>query len=43
MPPLNAGGMLYLHGDSGTMYEYIHLNNDLTMRETTPMPGSASL
>ena len=22
--------MLYLHGDSGTMYEYIHLNNDLT-------------
>jgi hypothetical protein len=28
----NAGCMLYLHGDSGTMYEYIHLNNDLTMR-----------
>ena len=28
-----AGGcMLYLHGDSGTMYEYIHLNNDLTMQ-----------
>jgi Peptidase family M23 len=26
----NAGCMLYLHGDSGTMYEYIHLNNDLT-------------
>ncbi|HEX4525923.1 MAG TPA: M23 family metallopeptidase [Gaiellaceae bacterium] len=25
-----AGCMLYLHGDSGTMYEYIHLNNDLT-------------
>jgi len=24
--------MLYLYGDSGTMYEYIHLNNDLTMR-----------
>ena len=22
--------MLYLHGRSGTMYEYIHLNNDLT-------------
>ena len=22
--------MLYLHGVSGTMYEYIHLNNDLT-------------
>jgi hypothetical protein len=28
----NAGCMLYLHGASGTMYEYIHLNNDLTMR-----------
>jgi hypothetical protein len=28
----NAGCMLYLYGDSGTMYEYIHLNNDLTMR-----------
>jgi Peptidase family M23 len=27
-----AGCMLYLYGDSGTMYEYIHLNNDLTMR-----------
>jgi hypothetical protein len=26
----NAGCMLYLHGSSGTMYEYIHLNNDLT-------------
>jgi hypothetical protein len=26
----NAGCMLYLKGDSGTMYEYIHLNNDLT-------------
>jgi hypothetical protein len=25
----NAGCMLYLHGDSGTTYEYIHLNNDL--------------
>jgi hypothetical protein len=24
--------MLYLHGDSGTMYEYIHLNNDVTMK-----------
>lgn len=24
----SAGCMLYLHGDSGTMYEYIHLNND---------------
>jgi hypothetical protein len=26
----NAGCMLYLYGSSGTMYEYIHLNNDLT-------------
>jgi Peptidase family M23 len=26
----NAGCMLYLKGTSGTMYEYIHLNNDLT-------------
>jgi hypothetical protein len=25
----NAGCMLYLHGDSGTTYLYIHLNNDL--------------
>jgi peptidase M23-like protein len=25
-----AGCMLYLHGKSGTTYEYIHLNNDLT-------------
>jgi hypothetical protein len=28
----NAGCMLYLYGNSGTMYEYIHLNNDLTMK-----------
>jgi hypothetical protein len=28
----NAGCMLYLRGDSGTTYDYIHLNNDLTMR-----------
>jgi hypothetical protein len=28
----SAGCMLYLHGDSGTTYEYIHLNNDVTMR-----------
>jgi len=28
----SAGCMLYLYGDSGTMYEYIHLNNDRTMR-----------
>jgi murein DD-endopeptidase MepM/ murein hydrolase activator NlpD len=26
----SAGCMLYLYGSSGTMYEYIHLNNDLT-------------
>jgi hypothetical protein len=26
-----AGCMLYLYGDSGTKYLYIHLNNDLTM------------
>lgn len=24
--------MLYLHGSSGTMYEYVHLNDDLTRR-----------
>jgi Peptidase family M23 len=28
----SAGCMLYLYGASGTMYEYIHLNNDLTTR-----------
>ena len=28
----SAGCMLYLYGRSGTMYEYIHLNNDLTAR-----------
>jgi hypothetical protein len=28
----NAGCMLYLYGASGTTYMYIHLNNDLTMR-----------
>jgi len=27
-----AGCMLYLYGQSGTTYFYIHLNNDLTMR-----------
>jgi hypothetical protein len=26
----SAGCMLYLYGDSGTSYDYIHLNNDLT-------------
>jgi len=38
----SAGCMLYLYGDSGTMYEYIHLNNDLTMRNDnrgTCVPG----
>ena len=28
----NAGCMLYLHGRSGTTYMYIHLNNDLTLK-----------
>ena len=28
----NAGCMLYLYGQSGTTYQYIHLNNDLTRR-----------
>lgn len=31
----NSGGwgcMLYLYGDSGTKYMYVHLNNDLTMK-----------
>jgi len=28
----SAGCMLYLYGLSGTMYEYIHLNNDLTIK-----------
>ena len=28
----SAGCMLYLYGQSGTMYEYIHLNNDLTTK-----------
>ena len=27
-----AGCMLYLYGESGTMYYYVHLNNDLTIR-----------
>src|SRR4051812_4136835 len=25
----SAGCMIYLYGDSGTTYDYIHLNNDL--------------
>src|SRR5947199_3782060 len=28
----SAGCMLYLYGESGTIYYYIHLNNDLTAR-----------
>ena len=28
----SAGCMLYLYGESGTIYYYIHLNNDLTPR-----------
>jgi hypothetical protein len=28
----SAGCMLYLYGESGTTYLYIHLNNDLTMQ-----------
>ena len=28
----SAGCMLYLHGRSGTTYQYVHLNNDLTRR-----------
>jgi hypothetical protein len=27
----SAGCMLYLHGESGTTYQYIHLNNDRTI------------
>jgi hypothetical protein len=40
----SAGCMLYLYGDSGTMYEYIHLNNDLTMKNDNKgscVPGIA--
>lgn len=39
-----AGCMLYLYGDSGTMYEYIHLNNDVTMKNDNRgkcVPGTA--
>src|SRR2546430_8045242 len=28
----SGGCMLYLYGDSGTVYYYIHLNNDLTLK-----------
>jgi len=40
----SAGCMLYLYGESGTMYEYIHLNNDLTMKNDNKgscVPGIA--
>src|SRR2546423_9772856 len=40
----SAGCMLYLYGDSGTTYLYIHLNNDLTMRNDNRgkcVPGTA--
>jgi hypothetical protein len=39
-----AGCMLYLNGDSGTQYIYVHLNNDLTARNDnrgTCVPGVA--
>jgi len=39
-----AGCMLYLYGRSGTTYLYIHLNNDLTMRNDNRgkcKPGTA--
>jgi peptidoglycan LD-endopeptidase LytH len=39
-----AGCMLYLYGRSGTTYLYIHLNNDLTLRNDnrgTCVPGVA--
>ena len=35
-----GGCMLYLYGASGTMYMYIHLNNDLTPGTTTPAAAS---
>ena len=31
-----AGCMLYLYGESGTIYYYIHLNNDLTLKNDNP-------
>jgi murein DD-endopeptidase MepM/ murein hydrolase activator NlpD len=38
----SAGCMLYLYGKSGTTYQYIHLNNDLTAKNDnrgTCVPG----
>jgi hypothetical protein len=40
----NAGCMLYLYGDSGTTYLYIHLNNDVGMGNDNKgkcVPGTA--
>jgi murein DD-endopeptidase MepM/ murein hydrolase activator NlpD len=40
----SAGCMLYLYGQSGTTYQYIHLNNDLTAHNDnrgTCVPGVA--
>ena len=40
----SAGCMLYLHGDSGTTYLYIHLNNDLGANNDNAgkcVPGTA--
>jgi hypothetical protein len=40
----SAGCMLYLHGQSGTTYLYIHLNNDVTMKNDNRgkcVPGTA--
>ena len=37
-----AGCMLYLYGESGTVYYYIHLNNDLTPRTTTAASASGA-
>ena len=40
----SAGCMLYLHGQSGTDYDYIHLNNDLTLKNDNRgkcVPGTA--
>lgn len=40
----SAGCMLYLYGDSGTTYWYIHLNNDRTLKNDNKgkcVPGTA--
>jgi len=40
----SAGCMLYLHGRSGTDYDYIHLNNDRTLKNDNRgkcVPGTA--